>query len=67
MESTTMTTPMTSLDQITADIATTKGDLAKAKEQGDTPMISIWATLLAEQQKERNLLLCAQSKRICMI
>ncbi|RYE57400.1 MAG: hypothetical protein EOP48_05885 [Sphingobacteriales bacterium] len=52
---------MSELDRIRADIETTKADLAEAKRSGrsEAYLISLQNTL-AEQQKEKNLLL-AQS------
>jgi hypothetical protein len=67
MESTTMTKPMTELDVIKADIAITKADLAEAKSQLDIERRNRLEAILLEQQRERNILLAAQSKCICMI
>jgi hypothetical protein len=60
-------TPMTELDQIRRKIAETEAKLKLAEEQNNDPMISTWANLLLEQQRNENFLLATQSKCICMI
>jgi hypothetical protein len=66
-QSTTMTTPMTDVDQITADITSTKTDLAEAKCNGEVARRDRLEELLLEQTRQKNLLLANQCKCICMI
>ena len=55
-------TKMSDLDSIKTDIEATKTDLADARKAGDRDMILALNYTLAEQQKEKNLLLAAQGK-----
>ncbi|RZJ99247.1 MAG: hypothetical protein EOO46_22705 [Flavobacterium sp.] len=55
-----LTAIMSELDRIRTRIEATEADLAEAKRVGDRDMILACHTTLAEQQKEKNLLL-AQS------
>jgi hypothetical protein len=64
IKATAMITPMTELDQITADITSTKADLAEAKRNGEVARRDRLEELLLEQTRQKNLLLAAQSKRI---
>ena len=58
---------MTELDEIKKDIADTKAELKKAKENGasEAMLISLQNTL-TEQQKEKNLLLAGSGDWYCV-
>ena len=55
---------MTELEEIKADIAITKADLAEAKREGDIDRRNRLENLLIKLQQTLNLLLAAQSKFI---
>jgi hypothetical protein len=58
-----MTTPLTELDVINADMAITKAKLKLAEEQNNDSMILTWANILLEQQRKKNFTMAAQSKK----
>ena len=54
-----MSTP---LDEILTDIRATKARLKMAEDTNDTERITLWANLLIEQQKEKNIMLAALAR-----
>lgn len=55
---------MSDLEQIRADIQSTKTALAEAKLNGDRDLILMYGATLIEQQKKENILLARAGKRI---